>query len=189
MFERFTKDARRVIFASIETAAESGARKAAPDHVLLALVADDQYTGARILARYGVTAADLKAAAAPPPRRAGLTEDEISALHAVGIDTEEVFRCIEEAFGTEALDEPSTSPPLRRRGRLGGRLNPQAKKVIELTLREAIALGHRQISSGHILLGLLRQGVPDPMASVLADHGVTYGDVRQDVVATLRKAP
>jgi ATP-dependent Clp protease ATP-binding subunit ClpA len=188
MFERFTKDARRVIVASIGTAADRGAAKVAPEHLLLELTADDQGTGARILAGYGVTAATLKAAAAPPTRRAGLTEDEISALRAVGIDADEVFRRIEEAFGSDALDELATSPAPRRRGRLGGPLDPQAKKVIELSLREAVALGHRQISSGHILLALLRHGVSGPMSIVLTERAVTYDQVRQHVLTELHTA-
>src|SRR5262249_44462957 len=149
VFERFTKDARRVIVASIETAAESGAAKAAPEHLLLGLAAADQTIAARILASHGVTAADLRAATAPATGRAGLTDDEISALRAVGVDVDEVFRRIEQAFGPAALDEPSMPRPPRRRGRIGAPFTPQAKKVIELSLREAVALGHRQLSSGH----------------------------------------
>jgi ATP-dependent Clp protease ATP-binding subunit ClpA len=188
MFERFTKDARRAIVTSIDTAAESGAAKAGPEHLLLGLTADDQNTAARILASYGVTAAALKAAVAPGTRRAGLTDDEISALRAVGVDVNEVFRRIEEAFGREALDEPATSRPPRRRGRIGAPITTQAKKVIELSLREAIALGHREISSGHLLLALLRHGLSGSVSTVLTDHGVTYDDARRHVVSEFRKA-
>ena len=35
---------------------------------------------------------------------------------------------------------------------------PRAKKVLELSLREALALGHNYIGTEHILLGLLREG-------------------------------
>lgn len=181
MFERLSKGARRAILGGVTAATEGGAAKASPEHLLLALAAEDQDTGARILAHYGVTATDLKAAVARPTRRAGLTDDEISALRSVGIDADEVFRRIEEAFGPEALDEPSTPERPRRRGRLGGPFDPQAKKVVELSLREAIALGHREVGSAHILLALLRHGVSGPMSTVLTDHSVTYDAVRQRV--------
>jgi hypothetical protein len=92
-----------------------------------------------------------------------------------------VFRRMEEAFGPEALAEPSTPEPPRRRGRLGGPFDPRGKKVVELSLREAVALGHREIGSAHILLALLRHGVSGPMSTVLTEHGVTYDGVRQRV--------
>jgi ATP-dependent Clp protease ATP-binding subunit ClpA len=131
----------------------------------------------------------LKAAAAPATRRAGLTDDEISALRVVGINTDEVFRRIEEAFGPDALEQPSTSQPPRRRGRIGGPFDPQAKKVIELSLREAIAMGHREISTGHILLALLRHGLSGPVSTVLTQHRVSYDDdARERVLAELHKA-
>jgi ATP-dependent Clp protease ATP-binding subunit ClpA len=175
MFERFTKDARAVVLAAARLGAELGADKAGPDHLLLAL-AGAEGSGQRILADYQVTAADLRTALTRSDRPAGLTEEELDALRAVGIDTDEVFRRIKETFGAGALDEPSM--PLRRRGRLGGLFDPRAKKVLELALREAIALGHKQIRSAHLLLALLRNGVSAPLQTVLARHGVNYDDAR-----------
>jgi ATP-dependent Clp protease ATP-binding subunit ClpA len=37
-------------------------------------------------------------------------------------------------------------------------LHPRAKKVLELSLREALQLGHNYIGTEHILLGLIREG-------------------------------
>jgi ATP-dependent Clp protease ATP-binding subunit ClpA len=184
MFDRLTKDARDAVLTSASMAAERGAAKASPDHLLFAVAAANG-AGTRILAGYGVTVAGLKAATARPSGRAGLTDDEISALRAVGIDTDEVFRRIEETFGPGALDESAMARRSRRRGWLGGPFDPQAKKVIELSLREAAALGHREISSAHILLALLRHGVSGPLGAVLADHGVTYDDARQRTLSEL----
>ena len=187
MFERFSKDARRLIIASIETANQAGAAKVGPEHLLLALAADDQSTGARILAGYGVTAAALQAET-PSIGRAGLTENEIAALRSVGVDAEEVFRRIEEVFGPEALRAPSPEQRPRRRGRIGGPLDQRAKKALELSLREAIALGHREIGTGHLLLGLLRNGLTEPMSTVLSERGVGYDGVRQQVTTASGKA-
>jgi ATP-dependent Clp protease ATP-binding subunit ClpA len=187
MFERFTKDARRVVTDSITVATGAGADKVAPEHLLLAVAADADGDGARLLAGYGVTEAALAAALTPATGRAGLTEDEITALRAVGIDADEVFRRIEEAFGTDALHEPSPVRP-RRRGRLGSPFSPPAKKVLELSLREAIAMRHRAIGSGHILLALLRQGLSGPVAEVLTRHGVDHDSARDRLRADLPRA-
>jgi ATP-dependent Clp protease ATP-binding subunit ClpA len=182
MFERFTKEAREIVLASVRLAADGGEAKAGPQHLLLAIAAADG-TGARILAEGGVTAAELKAAHERPAQRTILTDDEISALNAVGIDAGAVLRRIEETFGPEALHEPADSRRRGRRGWLGGPFDQPAKKVLELSLREAIALSHRQINSAHILLAVLRHGVSGPLATLLTDHGVSYDDVRQRVIA------
>jgi len=62
---------------------------------------------------------------------------------------------------------------------------PQAKKVLELSLREALHLGHNYIGTEHILLGLLREG--DGVAvQVLVRLGVDLNDVRRSVIRLLR---
>jgi hypothetical protein len=65
---------------------------------------------------------------------------------------------------------------------------PRAKKVLELSLREALQLGHNYIGTEHILLGLIReeQGVA---ARVLAGRGVELPAVRQEVVRQLLLGP
>ena len=179
MFERLAEEARATTLAACGLAAERGADKAGPDHLLLALAADTGGDGARILAGFGVTAAALEAAADRASRRAGLSEEEIAALREVGIDAEEIFRRIESSFGPEALSEAAGRRPAAHRGRMGGPFDRVAGKVLELSLREAVSMGHRRISTAHILLGLLRQGVSGPLAAVLAERGVTYGEVRR----------
>jgi ATP-dependent Clp protease ATP-binding subunit ClpC len=59
---------------------------------------------------------------------------------------------------------------------------PRAKKVLELSLREAKRLGHRHIGTEHILLGLLREG-EGVAAQVLVRLGVDLNKARQAVVA------
>lgn len=188
MFERFTKAARQIVVTSVQTAADSGADKVGPEHLLLALVTVDEGAGARVLAGYGVTETGLRAALAGAGTGARLTDDEMSALRAVGIDANEVFRRIEEAFGPGALDEPAPPPPRRRLGWLGSPLDGRAKKALELSLREAIALNHRHIGSEHILLALLRLGLSGPASSVLTEHGVTYDDAKRRTLAEVHRA-
>jgi len=187
MFERFSGAARRVVLDGLTIATELGVDKVGPPHLLLAVAAGEG-TGARVLAGYGVTPAALRAAAAGGTRRAGLTEDEVAALRSVGIDADEVFRRIEEAFGPDALADAEPARPRRRVGRLGGPFDRSAKKVLELSLREAIALRHRAIGTEHLLLALLRAGVPDPLGGELAARGVTYDDAKRRALEELRRA-
>ncbi len=58
---------------------------------------------------------------------------------------------------------------------------PRAKKVLELSLREALQLGHSYIGTEHLLLGLLRQG-DDSAVRVLNELGLEVVDIRSQVV-------
>jgi ATP-dependent Clp protease ATP-binding subunit ClpA len=187
LFERFTPDARKVVLTSVRTAAETGADKAGPEHILLALATVGEGVGGRVLAGYGITAAALRAAGASGGSRPGtLTAEEVRALSSLGIDADEVFRRVEEAFGPDALDPVEEPAPPRRRGWVGGPFSREGRKVIELSLREKIALGHRHIGSEHLLLALLRTGVPGPMSTVLTEHAVSYDDVKRRALDELR---
>jgi hypothetical protein len=61
---------------------------------------------------------------------------------------------------------------------------PRAKKGLEYSLREALALGHKEIDTGHILLGLLREGTGRGV-QVLVERGVDLGVLREQIVALL----
>ncbi|MGQ3382798.1 ATP-dependent Clp protease ATP-binding subunit [Glutamicibacter sp. TV12E] len=61
---------------------------------------------------------------------------------------------------------------------------PRAKKVLELSLREALQLGHNYIGTEHILLGLIREG-EGVAAQVLVKLGADLGRVRQQVIQLL----
>jgi ATP-dependent Clp protease ATP-binding subunit ClpC len=61
---------------------------------------------------------------------------------------------------------------------------PRAKKVLELSLRESLKIGDDYIGTGHILLGLLREGEGVANA-VLAERGVDPDDLRGRVLASL----
>jgi Clp amino terminal domain, pathogenicity island component len=61
---------------------------------------------------------------------------------------------------------------------------PRAKKVLELSLREALQLGHNYIGTEHILLGLIREG-EGVAAQVLANLGADLATVRQRVIQLL----
>src|SRR5262249_5274437 len=63
---------------------------------------------------------------------------------------------------------------------------PRAKKVLELSLREALGLGHNYIGTEHILLGLVREG-EGVAAQVLGRRGAAEVQVRAVVVDELRR--
>jgi ATP-dependent Clp protease ATP-binding subunit ClpA len=146
---------------------------------VVALAEADDDVAARVLAAYGVTADGLRVAIASRTRRAGLTDAEVTSLRSVGIDADEVFRRIEESFGPDALQPTITSTRASRR------FTPEAKKVLEKSLREALALRHGYIGTEHILLGVLAEG---SAAELLAAHGVTYASARERVLDELRRA-
>jgi ATP-dependent Clp protease ATP-binding subunit ClpA len=65
---------------------------------------------------------------------------------------------------------------------------PRAKKVLELSLREAIGLGHNYIGTEHILLGLVREG-EGVAAQVLTDLGLTLTELRPTILGLLSIDP
>jgi ATP-dependent Clp protease ATP-binding subunit ClpA len=81
--------------------------------------------------------------------------------------------------GVEATILRGEKPP---RGHIP--FTPRAKKVLELSLREAVQLGHNYIGTEHILLGLVREG-DGVAAQVLVGLGADLGSVREEVVEVL----
>lgn len=66
------------------------------------------------------------------------------------------------------------------------RLTPQAKKAVELSMREALQLGHNYIGTEHLLLGLLREG-QGGAALLLSDLGIELPWLRKEVAERLGK--
>ncbi len=92
------------------------------------------------------------------------------ALEAAGIGLEPARQRVAEIIGPGQL-APSGHIPF----------TPRAKKILELSLREALQLSHNYIGTEHILLGLIREG--DGVAvHVLADLGADLNRLRQEVV-------
>ena len=78
----------------------------------------------------------------------------------------------------------------RGEGSVAGHMpfTPRAKKVLELSLREALQLGDRFIGSEHVLLGLLREA-DGVAAQMLAERGVTLAAVRDGLPEIEREGP
>jgi ATP-dependent Clp protease ATP-binding subunit ClpC len=65
---------------------------------------------------------------------------------------------------------------------------PRAKKVLELSLREALQMGHNYIGTEHILLGLLREG-EGVAARVLNSMGINLENTKEVIIDVLKKYP
>ncbi len=94
------------------------------------------------------------------------------ALDSLGISLEDVRSQVEEIIG-QGQQAPSGHIPF----------TPRAKKVLELSQREALQLGHNYIGTEHILLGLIREGAgvgPQILCSELGDNALTKA--RQTVI-------
>ncbi len=95
------------------------------------------------------------------------------ALESLSISLEAVRNQVEEIIG-QGGSSPSGHIPF----------TPRAKKVLELSLREALQLGHNYIGTEHILLGLIREG-EGVAAQVLVKLGADLSRVRQQVIQLL----
>jgi ATP-dependent Clp protease ATP-binding subunit ClpA len=191
MFERFDQDARDAVVRAKDEASSMGGQPIGVEHLLLALL-NGPGVAADALAAAGTDAADLRSRISrisrisrgetdgPPPLDAG-------ALASIGIDLDAVRRASDAAFGPGSLDRVRA----QRRGRHGvtdgKRMTGDGKRALELALRSAVRLGHRHISSGHLLLGVLGQPTC-PAAAVLTDAGIDVGHLRDDVTARMAVA-
>jgi ATP-dependent Clp protease ATP-binding subunit ClpA len=172
MFERFTEDARQVVVRAQEEARELHSGHVGTEHVLLGLIDRSGTPTAAVLTAHGLTRESTVAAI----RAAVGSEDlDAAALGAVGIDLDAVRDSVEAAFGPGALDGRRHGRPPK--GHLP--LTPRAKKVLELSLREALALKSKSIADGHIALGLLREGEGLAM-KVLTDRGIDTRTRREE---------
>jgi ATP-dependent Clp protease ATP-binding subunit ClpC len=95
------------------------------------------------------------------------------ALESLGISLDVVRQQVEEIIG-RGQQAPSGHIPF----------TPRAKKVLELSLREALRLGHEYIGTEHILLGLIREG-DGVAAQVLVSLGADLNRVRERVIQLL----
>ena len=95
-------------------------------------------------------------------------------LQSLGVSLDAVRQQVEEIIGRGQQQPLSGHIPF----------TPRAKKVLELSLREALQLGHTYIGTEHILLGLIREG-DGVAAQVLVGLGVDLNRAREQVILLL----
>ncbi|NUT08844.1 MAG: Clp protease [Nonomuraea sp.] len=91
-------------------------------------------------------------------------------LDSCGVELENVRDFVEREVGRGAKPPNGHIP-----------FTPRAKKVLELSLREALQLRHNYIGTEHILLGLIREG-EGLAAQALVNAGADLADIRQRVI-------
>jgi ATP-dependent Clp protease ATP-binding subunit ClpA len=97
----------------------------------------------------------------------------VQALASLGVSLEAARQQVEEIVGRDSHQVSGHIP-----------FTPRAKKVLELSLREALLLGHNCIGTEHILLGLIREG-EGVAAQVLTRLGADLNRTRQQVIQLL----
>ena len=176
MFERFTDEARQAIVLAQEEAAALHHGWIGTEHLLLGVLRTDG-EGARLLKAFGV---ELAVVREDVVRIIGRGEEDIDrdALATLGIDLDAVRERVEKAFGPGALSRRERC----RGGSFGGHVpfTARAKKALELTLREGLALGAGGLRAEHLVLALLREG-DGVAAEILHARGVAYDAVRARV--------
>src|SRR5690242_1304192 len=149
MFERFTGPARAAVEGAREHAVATTAGEVRPEHLLMALLDRPDCLAVRVLDGLGAPVDRVRASLDGHRMHYvdGLDEDDVEALSAIGIDLDEVVRRIDRNLG--GLGGERSGP--RR-----VRFSRDSRKVLELALREAVALRHNYIGTEHLLLGLAR---------------------------------
>ncbi len=184
MFERFTSGARAVVENAQAEARTLRHGYIGTEHLLLGLLNEGHGIAAQALAAAGLTAEMVRSEIESLAGDAILSGPDVDALRAIGIDVEHVRARIEESFGPGALERARFGRCRRGIGRGHIPFAPRSKKVLELSLREALRLRHNYIGTEHILLALLREG-QGMAARVLANSGVRADDLRGSVLAAL----
>jgi ATP-dependent Clp protease ATP-binding subunit ClpA len=185
MFEQFTAAARSVVVHAQDQARSLHHDQVLAEHQLLGVRAEGDSISTRVLRDLGVEHERLAREVAA----LGSADDD--ALRAIGIDLTAVRRRAEAVFGHGALDRPRRRRVglLRRVVSTGGHLpfSQPAKRALEQSLRQALALQHHHIGVDHLILGLLADD-HDPAARALRGLGVESADVRARVRNELLEA-
>lgn len=192
MFERFTRDARTVVVLAQQDARELRSPDIRVEHLLLGLLSHGGAELAALLAEAGLTLDGVRKDLADKGKGEPLGAEDAEALRAIGIDLDAVRESLAEHFGADALDRALPPEP---RGLFGfGRgtgyghipFSKESKKVLELSLREAVARREKTIEAAHILLGILR--APNPTTAELLGGAEAVARLRGQVHALLDRA-
>jgi 4-amino-4-deoxy-L-arabinose transferase-like glycosyltransferase len=146
LFERFTERARQVVVLAQDEARGLRHNYIGTEHLLLALLREEEGVAARVLEAFDLTVEDVRG-------------------H------------VEQVVG-RGTDPASGQIPF----------TPRAKKVLELSLREAMTLGHSDIGPEHILLGIAREN-SGVASRILLDFDAEADRIRAAVIGVLGGMP
>jgi hypothetical protein len=181
VFEHFTKPAREAVRGAEREARALGASAIGPEHLLLSVVEQmgpwpfAQPLGRQRFFSIQIGADDPRVTAEKIRSLLSRRDPDAEALEAIGISLAGVRRKVEETFG------PDTWDALPKAKRLP--FTAEAKKALELALREALELRNRRLTREHILLGLLRE--EGEARRIVVELGGDPDDVREGLRLTL----
>lgn len=179
MFERFTRGARDAVIQAQTEAVELGDDEIGTQHVLLGVLWNADDVGKQLLDEMGLGYRNIRHRV---EAGVGGFFPDTDALQGIGINLDEVRRRAEQAFGRGALGRRAGC---RRSGHIP--FDADAKKTLELALREAVALKHTGIGIEHVLLGLTR--LPEsPAGQLMAAAGVRPDELGSRLRDRLRDA-
>jgi ATP-dependent Clp protease ATP-binding subunit ClpA len=185
VFERFTQPARAVVVLAQEHARMLGAAEVGSVHVLIG-VCETESPGGRLLAAHEITGDQVRDAARTTDAASRLPDAE--ALAGLGIDLDEIRRRVEETFGPGALESTRAAGRRARRRAWGHlRFTADAKKTLELAVREAVRRGDGFIGTEHLLLAFLHPGT-GAAGDLLRARGLTLDGIRAELEGPGRAA-
>lgn len=171
MFERFAMAARQAVLDARTEAGWAGQDQVRSEHILVGLLRQPG-PAADALTEAGL---DLDGLRTRLPRGTGGPGDlDADALATLGIDLDAVRRAADASFGPGALDRAG-------RGRARLAFAPDARQTLARAVRHAQQSSQPEISSGHLLLGILDQPSSGAL-TVLAAAGTDVPALRADVL-------
>jgi ATP-dependent Clp protease ATP-binding subunit ClpA len=176
MFERFDLGARQSVKLAQEEARALGHPTIGTEHLLLGMIAAPG-PAAEVLSCHRLTTAGLRQRLIAKCNEQALDSDALATL---GIDLDRVREATEANLGPGVLDRKPRKTV--KAGHLP--LTKRAKKVLELSLREAVRVKSAEINSGHLLMGLLRDG-EGLGAELLRDGGLDVDGLRAETAKLL----
>ena len=187
MFERFSRNARVSVVLAQEEARELDADEIRPEHLLVGVLQSAGRDLARLLSGYGLTADVVRVRLESNESSDDETfDEEAEALRSIGIDLRAVRDSVARNFGEDVWDNALRKSGRRRHRRGHIPFTKPAKKVLELSLREALAHNDSTISCEHVLLGILRGG--DKFTTGLINEHVETSRLRAAIVELLDAA-
>jgi ATP-dependent Clp protease ATP-binding subunit ClpA len=173
VFERFEPAARQAFVDARQEAGRAGQDQIRSEHVLLGLLREPG-PAADALTAAGLSLESLRVRVRPGGRDApaGLDADALAML---GIDLDAVRRATDAAFGPGALDRAAV------RGQTRLPLAGDTKQALGRAVYRAQKLGQREITSGHMLIGILDSGSNGAL-DALTLEGADIKALRADVL-------
>jgi ATP-dependent Clp protease ATP-binding subunit ClpA len=185
-FQRFTRNARVAVMLASEEARELCDRETGSEHLLLGVLQTAGEDLSTVVEGYGLTADVARARLSERSTTEKTFDEDADALSTIGIDLRAVRDSVARTFGSDAFDRAMSRSGRRRRLRGHMPFSHGAKKVLELSLREALAHKDDEIRCEHLLLGILRSG--DRAAIALITEHVYTAQLRAAVVKLLDRA-